>query len=320
MVSWVLLVFGCWGALLTLNAARPNQRFGVFAIPSFFASWLTTELALHNFVLQVGLTLTLCWLGALEAVPGWVGLGLYIASWTVMFRLVTISRGTRAVFEAAFDNTFGDANWFPEKLRARRPRLPLLAPLWLRDRAVERISNIAYSSMGHPRHRLDIYRRRAGTQRAPVILQIHGGGWVVGDKRQQGLPLMLHLANLGYVCVAVNYRLSPGATFPEHLVDIKQAIAWCRHHIGDYGGDPSCIVLTGGSAGGHLATLAALTANDEAYQPGFESVDTTVHACIPFYGVYDFTNRLGTYPAFGLGWLLEQFVMKQPYLENPAVF
>ena len=61
-----------------------------------------------------------------------------------------------------------------------------------------------------------------------------------------------------------------------------------------YGGDPDFIAITGGSAGGHLAALAALTPNDPEYQPGFEDADTTVQAAVPHYGVYDFAGASGT--------------------------
>jgi acetyl esterase/lipase len=64
-----------------------------------------------------------------------------------------------------------------------------------------------------------------------------------------------------------------------------------KEHIVEYGGDPDFVVITGGSAGGHLSALAALTAGVDAFQPGFEAVDTSVQAAIPMYGVYDLTNR-----------------------------
>jgi acetyl esterase/lipase len=148
------------------------------------------------------------------------------------------------------------------------------------------------------RLRLDIYEPRdsapPGSARRPVLIQIHGGGWVIGNKEEQGLPLMTHLAARGWVCVAPNYPLSPRATWPDHLVALKRAIAWTREHIEDYGGDPSFIAVTGGSAGGHLAALVALTADDPAYQPGFEDADTSVQACVPFYGAYDLANVLQT--------------------------
>ena len=68
---------------------------------------------------------------------------------------------------------------------------------------------------------------------------------------------------------------------------MKRAIAWVHENIKEYGGDPSYLAITGGSAGGHLAALAALTPGLKDYQPGFEDSDTSVSACVPFYGVYD---------------------------------
>jgi acetyl esterase/lipase len=94
--------------------------------------------------------------------------------------------------------------------------------------------------------------------------------------------------------VAANYRLSPRATWPDHIVDVKRALSWVKANIAEYGGDPDFVAITGGSAGGHLCALAALTAGDRDFQPGFEDDDTSVAAAVPFYGVYDFTNRHGT--------------------------
>ncbi|EUA50325.1 alpha/beta hydrolase fold family protein [Mycobacterium xenopi 3993] len=84
----------------------------------------------------------------------------------------------------------------------------------------------------------------------------------MGGKRHQAYPLMSHLVELGWVCVAINYRLSPRSTWPDHIVDVKRALAWTKTHIAEYGGDPDWIAITGGSAGGHLSALAALTANN----------------------------------------------------------
>ncbi|MDX6265406.1 MAG: hypothetical protein QOD70_146, partial [Frankiales bacterium] len=79
-----------------------------------------------------------------------------------------------------------------------------------------------------------------------------------------------------------------------HLVDVKRALAWVREHGEDYGADPGFLVLTGGSAGGHLTALCALTQNDPMWQPGFEDADTSVTACVPYYGVYDLNGETGT--------------------------
>ena len=72
---------------------------------------------------------------------------------------------------------------------------------------------------------------------------------------------------------------------------MKRALAWVKDNIADHGGDPDWVAITGGSAGGHLCSLAALTPNDPQFQPGFEDADTSVTAAVPFYGVYDWTNR-----------------------------
>ena len=101
---------------------------------------------------------------------------------------------------------------------------------------------------------------------------------------------MSHLAELGWVCVAINYRLSPRSTWPDQIIDVKRALAWTKEHIAEYGGDPDWVAITGGSAGGHLSSLAALTPNDPQFQPGFEDADTSVRAAVPFYGLYDFAR------------------------------
>jgi acetyl esterase/lipase len=121
-----------------------------------------------------------------------------------------------------------------------------------------------------------------------VLIEVHGGGWSGGDKALSASPLMAHLAGRGWVCVTVNYRLGPAHRWPSMIVDVKRAIAWVKEHIAEYGGDPGLVAISGGSAGGHLASLAALTPNDPAFQPGFDGADTTLAAAVPLYGVHDF--------------------------------
>ena len=121
-------------------------------------------------------------------------------------------------------------------------------------------TDISYGEYGK-KYLLDIWRRpdldRNG--RAPVLLQVPGGGWTTGSQRGQAHPLMSHLAQLGWVCVSINYRVSPRSTWSDHIIDVKHAIAWVKAPIGEYVGDPDFIAITGGSAGGHLSSLAALT-------------------------------------------------------------
>jgi acetyl esterase/lipase len=150
---------------------------------------------------------------------------------------------------------------------------------------------------------------------------IHGGAWIIGDKREQGLPLLHELARRGWVTVTINYRLSPKATWPDHIVDCKRALVWVREHIAEYGGDPGFIAVSGGSAGGHLSSLLALTPGDADFQPGFEGADASVDACVPFYGVYDMTAGWGTSRCDdGLLTLLERRVFKRRIADDPSVF
>ncbi|MGV2619601.1 UNVERIFIED_CONTAM: alpha/beta hydrolase [Halobacillus marinus] len=152
-------------------------------------------------------------------------------------------------------------------------------------RGVKRTRNIAYADKGS-RNRMDLYRHKRCPDRAPVLIHLHGGGFVSGKKSTQSLPMIQHFVKRGWVCISANYRLLPNAEFPEPLIDVKKLIAWVRRHAGTYNIDPDKIVLAGNSAGGHLATMAALTVNDPVYQPGFEEADTTIAAAISFYGYY----------------------------------
>jgi acetyl esterase/lipase len=180
-------------------------------------------------------------------------------------------------------------------------------------------SDISYGPGGRD-NLLDIWRRDdlAPGGRAPVLIQVPGGAWTVGDKRVQGYTLMSRMVELGWICVSINYSKSPRSAFPAHLIDVKRAIAWVRENIADYGGDPDFVAITGGSAGGHLASLAALTPNDSQFQPGFEDADTTVHAVAPYYGVYDFTDSENMHELMLP--FLEQFVMKARYADDPERF
>jgi acetyl esterase/lipase len=295
MTPWLFLAVSIVGAAFTVNAYRPSRRWQLLGM-SFFAGWLTGELALFHLAWQLVATAIFVALGALDSWPGYVGLAISVASWLGLVWIQIVALRSARVLEHALREGLGAdyrsqiAPGMAERLARRPSPIRLLLPFYLRDRRVERIKNIQYAPGAGRRHRLDVYRPRGGVESAPVLLQIHGGAWIIGDKGQQGLPLMLHLAAQGWVCVANNYRLSPRATFPDHLIDCKQALAWIREHIHEYGGNPDFVVVTGGSAGGHLAALVALTRNDPAFQPGFEHVDTSVSGCVPFYGVYDLVD------------------------------
>ena len=290
------------GAALTANALRPVGGANPLAIPSFFGGWLTSELAPQNLAITVaGSAVHIAGSGRRGGLSRGdrLALALNAASAAGLVAMVRQGMKSREVVEAAL--TEGLANNYvarldpaPDKADLATPWRHVLMPWNIKDPRVKRVADIDYVGDGSFRHRLDIYRPREGGTNLPVVIQIHGGAWVISQKNQQGLPMMTHLAARGFICVAPNYPLSPKAKWPEHLIALKRAVAWTRDNIADYGGDPTFITVTGGSAGGHLAAMLGLTANDPAYQPGFESADTSLQACVPFYGVYDIGNVLGT--------------------------
>lgn len=295
LVSWVLLALALAGAALAWTALVPARHLGWGNVFWFLASFLTAELAVFHIALGVIVVLVLVAAGALAAWPGQLGLALALASVGALAIVQARARPTAAVLEAALRDGLGDdyrAAIPADRLAAADAPVgaELRHPFRFRDPSVEVIRDLRYWD-GHRRHRLDIYRPHERVVRAPVLVQIHGGAWQFGNKEAQGQPLMRFLAARGWIAVAINYRLCPRERFPAPLVDCKRAVAWVREHVASYGGDPSFIAVTGGSAGAHLATLVALTANRPELQPGFAAEDTSVAACVPFYGVYDFLDR-----------------------------
>lgn len=230
-----------------------------------------------------------------------------------------------SVLEVALREAFGEQflTAVQHPLKSSTPRRPSLAGITeamrQRRRYSETTTNIPYGPGGR-RHLLDVWRRPDLPEghRAPVLIQIPGGGWSINDKRGQAYPLMTRMVELGWICVSINYSRSPRNAWPEHIIDVKRAIAWVRANIAQFGGDPDFVAVTGGSAGGHLSSLAALTANDAAFQPGFEDIDTTVQAAAPHYGAYDLTDHATMHKLMVP--LLENVVMQRRFSEHRGVF
>jgi acetyl esterase/lipase len=295
-MSWLLLAVGLVAAVAALISVAPPRWPGAATVAAWPIGWLTSELPLHAAVVQVGLAIALVAAGGANAWPGWLGLAGLAVGLAVAY--VPPRPGGRLDDHRRARPARGPRSRLPRSHRARAPRRlrshDLVAAPGL---AVARAPALGRTRAGlsygdDRRHRLDVYRPRAeATRPRPVLVYVHGGGWVVGDKRQQGRLTVHELAAGGWLCVSINYRLSPRATFPDHLIDVKRALAWVRANIARYGGDPRFVVVAGGSAGAHLATLATLTAGDPTFQPGFEGADTAVAGCVSYYGVYDFLDR-----------------------------
>ena len=282
-------------AALTANALRPSATYRGGAL-GFFPGWLTGELSPH----LLALTAADSAISLARGRTSPASRALAVANLAGLLRLVQGGHRAGKQAEDALADALGadyveqlDAAPSPADLAV--PWRSLINPFRHGDDRVTVHRDLQYAPYGK-RGLLDVYLPadpEARIEKAPVLLQVHGGGWTIGTKDQQGLPLMRYLAAKGWVCVAINYRLAPRDPFPAQIEDVKRAIAWIKEHIAEHGGDPDYIVITGGSAGGHLAALAALTPNDPAYQPGFEDADTTVQAAVPHYGVYDFAASTG---------------------------
>jgi acetyl esterase/lipase len=324
-MSFLFLLISLASAWLTYNVYRPRFT-GRAAIWSFFLGWLWGELALHLIVAQAFVTLVFALAGAIEGPVGYAAVVILTASCAMLaYGYFESESAARAVERALREGLGADYEQrVLDEFRSEFERLPrwreLVRPFRIRRAEVEKISGIRFDRQRGIDLELDVYRHRSMPRRCPVLLQIHGGAWVIGDKKEQALPLMNQMAARGWLCVSANYRLSPHATFPEHLQDVKKALAWVRENGERYGADPNFIVVTGGSAGGHLAALTGLTANDPAYQPGFELVDTSVRACVPIYGVYDWTDRFGFWHRKGMDRFLEQRVIKGSIEEVPDLY
>ncbi|MEO5662111.1 MAG: alpha/beta hydrolase [Nocardioides sp.] len=312
-------------AALTANVLRPpsGPRAGLYA---FFPGWVFGELAPQMLALTAVDSALQLRPSKRSGARTRLGFALAAASAAGLAHVIRQSQQVKDQLEDALVEGLGvdyveQLDAVPTPAELATPWRKLVNPFNFKDQAVQVEKNIAYAEFGR-RSMLDIYRP-AGEQLtdAPVLLQVHGGAWILGKKDEQGIPLMQHMAQRGWVCVAINYRLAPRDPFPAHVIDVKRAIAWIKDNIAEYGGNPDYIVITGGSAGGHLASLAAVTPNVEEWQPGFEEADTSVQAAVPHYGVYDLAGSTGLRSAKGMrdGFLAPK-VFQKTWEEDPEAF
>ncbi len=156
-------------------------------------------------------------------------------------------------------------------------------------------SNITYSIANNYSCRLDVYARRGTGGPTPTVIFIHGGGWVVGTKEDAVLRI-LPFIEMGFSVVNVEYRLARVSLAPAAVEDCRLALRWVIKNAAKYGFDTSRIVVTGGSAGGHLALMTGMA--DEA--AGFDApnewdqgpVRLHVAAIINWYGITDVEDIL----------------------------
>ena len=302
MAGWLYLTLAIVGAGLVANAAWPRSGPKLL-VPSWLAALLTIDLAPQQLALLILVSIGFYPSGAFDSGPGKVGSGLaaICAAWLII--LWWPARSAATVAEQT-------ASALGLEAACRVPRSLLITPFKRVLPGVIVARDVEFFRIAGRSLKLDVYRTQSGNARRPALIYVHGGAWMFGDKRSQGLPLCNHLASLGWVCFNINHRLSPGATYPDHVVDCKAAIAWVREQADGYGVDRDFVALSGGSSGAHITSMTALTANDTGLQPGFETADTSVQAVISNYGVFDLTNRLGLHNPEFFSTLLGPLVIK----------
>ncbi len=206
-------------------------------------------------------------------------------------------------------------------LDAEWPIAEQTPPIWdaMRQRRYLYRRGVHYGNS--PAQVLDVWRRKdLPAQPAPVLIFVPGGAWVHGRCMGQGSALMSRLAEQGWVCLAIDYRVAPHHRWPRHLTDVKTAIAWARANVDRFGGDRNFVAVAGCSAGGHLSALAGLTPNDPAHQAELpEGADSSVDAVVGIYGRYDWEDR-STPERVRFVDFLERVVVKRKIARHPEVF
>jgi acetyl esterase/lipase len=294
MISAFFFTWFFAASLWTINALRRPVPPGKGFPPLWLPGMVVSELAPWLFVARAVVAWGFIAVGALELRIGQAGLALFMLSEAGLVPLMVRS-------------------WRASRNAGTRPGLLDLFNVrsGLPDE-IELSTEIQYWDD----LTLDVYRR-AHVRNAPTLVYLHPGSWMRGRPGRQALPLIHGLARAGWVILDIRYPLSPLATFPEHLIGVKRAIAWAKSEGRQLGVDPDRVCIAGGSSGAHLASLAALTWDHDDLQPGFERADTSVVACVPHYGIYDLLVRNST----RFDWpFVAQHVLKARPQEAPDLY
>ncbi len=298
MSGVALFVFAVLGAAHVGSSLLGLRRPIRYSYLYFVLGLIASDLAWANLLWSGLVTALLIRGGALDTGIGDVGLAILLVVWFGLVVLQGQQSYARRVLSRALDTGLAR----PNPLAALRP--------WQPPRAGVTVEHHRYGD--DPRQVVEILRpaTSATSIPLPVLFHVHGGSWTGGRPDRQSRTLRWYLAQHGWLTVAPGYRLSPGATFPDHIVDVKRALAWVRANADMLGADADLVIASGGSAGGHLASLLALTPGDPAFQPGFEDADTSVAACVALYAVLDLLDRFDDRPGSTRPSFLEHVVMK----------
>ena len=311
-----------WLIISAATALRPGRK-GIFAAIAWPVGWAAGELPFQAIGLQLGLLGLLWWWGWPHT--------LWLSDLVRITAIISITAnavllGTLFYSRRIVRRAMSSA---PTPLQIGKPRDDAYGAWWrtalqipYHARDIQITKNISYGE--HERNVLDVWRTTTTPSNAPVMLYFHGGSWLFGDKKDQGRPMLHEMVKRGWVVVTANYRLAPGSPMPAQIEDATRVLSWVKKNIASYGGDSQRVVVSGGSAGGHLAALLCLTTNDETWRPKDATgvTDWSVRGCIPYYGVLEMTGDETHWNGHGKGllYLLENRVVKQKYQENVALY
>lgn len=168
----------------------------------------------------------------------------------------------------------------------RMPR-PAMKPVWERDMIYHAIPG-ANGAPDLPLH-CDLWLPPESIPATGLaILYVHGGGYYTSAKDFGTRAFFNHLVNQGHMAMDINYRLAPEANISDMLSDVLHAVSWLKENAVLFGADPDRVILAGGSAGAHLALMAAYAHGDpRLIPPDLQGCDLSVHAVISYYGVVD---------------------------------
>jgi acetyl esterase/lipase len=264
---WLFLAGGI-SVPVVWNAARPvvdpTRRYSPLWLPAMVISELAPLWLVVN-----GLALALGVIGGgLGHGIGRVGAALLVISivmlvWVLVRTVIGVRRLRRRV----------DGVVLPARGSGRWRGRPVPTPPGVREH---------HDIDWHAGLTLDLIRPDDDRRELPVCVYVHGGGWTGGDPQRQARDLYHTLALAGWAVVSIRYPFTPSVTVEEQIETVRTAVRWVRSDLAAHGLEPTDVVLAGGSAGGHLAAMATLTAGAD---------DERVAACVGIYGVYDMANR-----------------------------
>lgn len=190
------------------------------------------------------------------------------------------------------------------------------------------IRNVTYVQRGVKPLRMTVYIPEQKSAGRPVVMVIHGGGFVGGTRKQMA-PLCMTIANQGMIVFNVEYRLAPAYPFPAPIEDVRCGLRWIAKHATSYGGDPSRLGVTGESAGAYLAAMTLFPPPDAFNdQPCPEGAPArpAIKAAVLYYGVYDLIKSYD-YDFPGMHWIYRLALRGKPeddpehfYLLSPIAY